>query len=132
MRILVVDDNYVNRVQLKSLLGQYGDCDGAGTAETALALFREAHRENLPYTLITLDIDLGLSDGRDLLAQIRKWEEENHAHEHDTTATILMVSVKDTAPAVFSSFHKGCEGYLVKPVTPENLRTLLQKNGLIK
>ena len=29
MRILVVDDNYVNRVQLKTLLGQYGDCDGA-------------------------------------------------------------------------------------------------------
>lgn len=132
MRILVVDDNYVNRVQLKTLLGQYGDCDGAGSAQTALALFQEAHEENLPYTLITLDIDLGVSDGRDLLAQIRRWEMDNNVGKAGLEAIILMVTVKDSAPDVFSSFHKGCEGYLVKPVTPENLRAQLQKNNLLK
>ncbi len=132
MRILVVDDNYVNRVQLKSLLTQYGDCDGAGSAATAIALFEEAHHENLPYALITLDIDLGTSDGRDLLAQFRKWEEDNSACVSGQEAVILMVTVKDAAPDVFSSFSKGCEGYLVKPVTPDSLRMALQKNNFLK
>lgn len=131
MRILVVDDNYVNRVQLKALLAQYGDCDGAGSAETAIALFEEAHKENLPYRLITLDIDLGVSDGRDLLARLRKWEADHASCLRGQEAVILMVTVKDTAPDVFSAFNKGCEGYLIKPVTPDALRMSLAKNNLL-
>ncbi len=131
MRILVVDDNYVNRVQLKTLLGQYGDCDGAGSGDTAIAMFCEAHKEGMPYSLVTMDIELGEEDGREVVESIRKWENDNDCFDNSTEAKILMVTVKDSGKDVFSSFHKGCEGYLVKPVTPDSIKTELAKNGLI-
>lgn len=131
MRILVVDDNYVNRMQLKSLLTQYGDCDGAGSNRMALEMFRESHLEGAPYNLITMDIELGDDDGRDAVAAIRKWEDENKIFQSGRECKILMVTIKDSGKDVFSSFHKGCEGYLVKPVAPADLEAQLRKIGLI-
>lgn len=130
MRILVVDDNYVNRVQLKTLLSHYGDCDGAASAKTAFEMFKESHQEGMPYTLITMDIELGDQDGRSVVEQIRKWEDDNQVFEKSTEVKILMVTVKDSGKDVFSSFAKGCEGYLIKPVTPDKIKSELGKIGL--
>lgn len=131
MRILVVDDNYVNRMQLKSLLAQYGDCDGAGTADTAMQLFVDAHKEEKPYNLITMDIELGEADGRDVVKRLRKWESENEVYKDGKEARILMVTVKDSGRDVFASFHQGCEGYLVKPVSSESLNMELHRLGIL-
>ena len=132
MRTLVGDDNYVNRVQLKALLAEYGDCDGAATAEATMQLLRDAHAEGHPYMLITMDIELGDTDGRELVSQIRNWEEENGIFRGGHEAKILMVTVKHASADVFSSFHHGCEGYLVKPVNPEGLSEELSRIGLLR
>ena len=131
MRILTVDDNYVNRVQLKSLLSKYGDVDAVPNGEIAFDIFVAAHNDGVPYSLITMDIDLGGSDGREVVEKIRNWEHKNESFKNDLEAKILMVTVKDSGEDVFSSFNKGCEGYLIKPVAPDSLEKELVKIGLI-
>ncbi len=131
MRILTVDDNYINRVQLKSLLAAYGDVDTVPNGELAFAMFVAAHDEGAPYSLITMDIDLGGTDGREVVERIREWETNTKAYKNDLESKILMVTVKDSGEDVFSSFNKGCEGYLIKPVTAESLQTELTKIKLI-
>ena len=131
MRILIVDDNYTNRVQIKSLLSKYGDVDAVPNGDIAFDIFVAAHNDGVPYSLITMDIDLGGTDGREIVAKIREWEEKMEIFKNDLEAKILMVTVKDSSNDVFSSFSKGCEGYLIKPVTPESLQNELEKIGLI-
>ena len=131
MRILTVDDNYVNRVQIKALLSEYGDVDAAPNGDIAFDIFVAAHNDGIPYSLVTMDIDLGGTDGREIVAKMREWEDKMEVYKNDLEAKILMVTVKDSGEDVFSSFNKGCEGYLIKPVTPENLKEELVKVGLI-
>lgn len=131
MRILVVDDNYVNRLQIRSLMGQYGDCDGASTGTLGIDMFKAAHQEGVPYGLITMDVSLPDIDGREVVKQIRAWEDDHRSFINDREAKILMISSSDKRETIFESFRKGVEGYLVKPVTDEKLRVALYELELV-
>ncbi len=127
MRILVVDDDYVNRTKLKTLLAAYGDCDAAPSGDIALEMFKEAHAEGVPYDLITVDIRMPGKEGREVLKEIRDWENENKCYQDGTVAKVLMITVMKDRDSIMSSFRENCDGYLIKPVTPENLREELAK-----
>lgn len=130
MRILVVDDEYVSRAKLKAILSEYGDCDVAPSGEIALEMFKKAHEESLPYELITLDIKMPGMDGRQVLSAIRNWEKERECFKTKTEAKILMVTILGDKESVMGSFRENCDGYLVKPITPENVRRELAKIGI--
>lgn len=127
MRILVTDDDYVSRTKLKALLSAYGDCDAAPNGEIALGLFAKAHEEGVPYDLITLDIRMPGREGKQVLVEIREWEAANGCHESRTVAKIIMVTVMKDTENILSSFRENCDGYIVKPVTPEKLRDTMAK-----
>ena len=127
MRVLVVDDDYVSRTKLKALFSAYGDCDSAPNGELALELFAKAHEEGVPYELITLDIKMPGKEGKQVLTEIREWETDNACHENRTVAKIVMVSVMNDKENIMGSFRENCDGYLIKPVTPEKLREEMAK-----
>ncbi len=130
MRILIVDDDYVTRTQAKTLFSQYGDCDTAPDGEIALKLFERAHTEMVAYDLVALDVDMPEMDGKEVLKKIREWEFANNVHESGREAKVLMVSAMGDGRTIMSSFRQGCEGYLVKPVTPQRLTEALKEIGL--
>ncbi|MBN2412667.1 response regulator [candidate division KSB1 bacterium] len=126
MRILVVDDDYVSRTKLKSLLSAYGDCDAVDNGEIALKMFEKAYKESVPYNLITMDIEMPDLSGQEVVHSIRQWELENKV-KTSRQVKILMITIKNDVDDIMSSFKEGCEWYLTKPVTPENLREALAK-----
>ncbi len=126
MRILVVDDDYVSRTKLKSLLSAYGDCDAVHNGEIALKMFEKAYKESAPYNLITMDIEMPDMSGQEVVHSIRQWELENKV-KSSRQVKILMITIKNDVDDITSSFKEGCEWYLTKPVTPENLREALAK-----
>ncbi len=130
MRILVVDDDYVSRMKLKALLTAYGDCDTAQNGESALKSFKTAHKEKFHYQLITMDIEMPDMTGQVVVHDIRKWEEANNINESQKTK-ILMVTIKSNMKDIMSAFEEGCEWYLSKPVTPENLAVAMAKVGFM-
>jgi two-component system chemotaxis response regulator CheY len=133
MRILIVDDDYVSRLQLKALLMRYGDCDTAPMGKIALELFEIAHREQAPYDLITLDIDMPGLNGHAVIKAVRDFERVNAVVVNGRVeAKVLMISGLKDSTSIMSSFQEGCEGYLQKPVTAANLTEALDRFHLLE
>ncbi len=133
-RILIVDDNYTSRSQIKALFGQYGDCDTAPDGEIAYQLFLAAHKENIPYDIITMDIDMPNVKGDQIVNKMRKWEQENAVYKNGTgkEAAIIMVTALSMKDNIMSSFKSGCEAYIVKPITKDKVAKIIDEIKLQK
>lgn len=130
MRILVIDDDYTSRVQTKALLEAIGDCDGAPNGRIGLELFKLAHEESQPYRLVVLDVDMPTMTGLEVLAELRRWEEQTDNHRLGRAASIIMLSALSDGRTVMKSFGAGCEAYVVKPLTQAKLADAMKEVGL--
>ena len=129
MRILIVDDDYTSRTQLKSLLSAYGDCDAAPNGATALLMLRDAFDNQLPYSLVTMDLEMPEMRGPEVLSFIRAFEAKREVPVRAQTK-VVMVTVKNNLKDVEESYQQECSGYLVKPATPQNIKKVLAEIGL--
>ena len=127
MRILIVDDDYISRLKLKSLLSEYGDCDAVPDGELCLKMFKIAHDESFPYGLITMDIDMPKMWGQEVVKKIREWEHTHKEYLAEKHVKILMITVLKDIKDALTSFKEGCTGYMTKPVTTETLEKALEK-----
>lgn len=129
MRILIVDDDYVSRVKLKSLMSDFGDCDSVPNGQLAIEMFKLAYEEQLPYDLITMDIVMPDMDGKDVVAAIRDWELKNNVIREGHEVQILMISNMSDGKNIFTSFKRGAEWYLRKPINPDKLTDAIKNMG---
>ena len=127
MRILVVDDDPISRTKLEILLSAYGKCDTASAGSDAIERFAGAARGGEPYDLVTMDIEMPDMDGPAVVKQLRDLERELGVDYQDRAADIVMVTVRNDLGSMSSSFWRGCQGYLAKPVTPEDLQEALAR-----
>ena len=132
MRILVVDDDLVSRIKLETLISAHGQCDTAEDGDEAFEKFEAAHKESKAYDLITMDVDMPGMNGHEAVAKIRSWEASNSAYKQNKEAKILMVTGMQSRTDVIASFREGCEWFVRKPITPENLAESLAKVGVTK
>lgn len=114
-RILVVDDNQINRVVLKKNVEALGSrVDAVTSGAKALEILRNAHRGGDPYHVVLLDMQMPGMDG----------EQTARAIKSDP-------AVKDVKIIVLTSMGQrgdaarlealGCSGYLLKPVKQQLL-----------
>jgi len=129
MRVLIVDDDYVSRVKLASFFNSLGQSDCAPRGDIAVSLFEEAHKELVPYDLVTVDIEMPGIHGQEVVDKMRQIERTLEI-EASNQVKILMVTAKTAIKEVSSSYNKGCDGYLTKPATPEELRRSLKDLGV--
>jgi two-component system response regulator HydG len=122
-RILVVDDQESVRQGLKKLLAGFGhDVMEAGDAEEALerALAR-------PPDLVVIDLHLPGRSGLELVGDFQ---------ERGLEATLIVLTGHGTIDSAVEATRRGVFDYLVKPVQPELLRTVvdrgLERAGLRK
>jgi two-component system chemotaxis response regulator CheY len=130
MKILAVDDEFVSRSRICRLLEAYGDCASACSGEEALELFLQAHSEQQPYELITMDIDMPGLSGPEVVKQIRSYEQELGITSLESAVKILMVTAMNDGKTIMASFKEGCEGYVTKPFNKEAIRKSLSTIGL--
>jgi DNA-binding response OmpR family regulator/HPt (histidine-containing phosphotransfer) domain-containing protein len=118
--ILVVDDDRMQLDVVGYVLRRAGfEPIFAEDAVTAARLFRDQQPE-----LVILDVNLGESDGRDLLRQFR--QERPHAR-------ILMLTVRNAEDDRVQGLELGADDYLTKPVGHRELvarvRALLRRGS---
>ena len=110
-RVLIVDDNRVNRLLLAHAVEQMGhEIETADHGLHALELMR-AH----PFDLVLLDIEMPEMDGYQLLDICLKDSDLRNI-------PIIMTSALDEIDAVIRCVELGAEDYLTKPVNPVLLR----------
>jgi DNA-binding response OmpR family regulator/HPt (histidine-containing phosphotransfer) domain-containing protein len=114
-RVLVVDDNEMNRQLMRTLLGKLGlPCELAENGVQALELLRASR-----YDLVLLDMEMPVMDGWQTIREIRA---------DGALADLDVVAL--TAHAVSGSAERclaaGCDGYLSKPLDAARFRALLE------
>jgi len=115
VRVLVVDDNEVNRrILLKQLTSWNVACTAVSGGDEALAALDAAARERRQYDLILLDAVMPAMDGFDLAARIR---EQTGAGR----PTIMMLSSSGRHEDVERCRALGIAAYLTKPIASNDL-----------
>lgn len=125
MRILIAEDEFVNRRLLQTILQPYGICEIAINGREAIEAFHMSLEEGEPYNLICLDIMMPELDGHEVLREIRKVEKELKISRSDGTKVVMTTAFGDFLN-IKESFAEQCEAYLTKPITKEKLLDILK------
>lgn len=131
MKSLVVDDDFVSRKILQTILSNYGECHVAVDGKEALEAVNQSLFEDASYDVICLDIMMPELDGQAVLKRIREMEEENGIFGSDCSK-IIMTTALDDSENIKQAFREQCESYLIKPISKEKLLKILSEFDLIK
>jgi len=131
MKILIVDDEMVNRNLLEILIQPYGKTDVAADGKEAYNAIISAHQQNDPFDVVFLDIMMPEMDGHEVLQTVREWEEKNLEHGY-SDMKIVMVSALGMKEHILSSFKEGCEFYIVKPASRDRIDGVMADMGYTK
>ncbi|MBF0610055.1 MAG: response regulator [Magnetococcales bacterium] len=131
LKILIVDDDFNNRMVLRGILQTFGDCDMVIDGSEATEIFEIALADGKPYDLVLLDIMMPVMDGYAALQRIRQLEQEYGVKPREETV-VIMVTALDTPRSIFRAFYdSGCTDYVVKPVSRETIMNKLMQHGLV-
>ncbi len=128
MKILIVDDEMAALTKMKVLLGAFGECTLCTNSQQALQICAKAIESGRPFELITIDLHLGHADGNDLLDEINQLEIKHRA----APAKKLIITASGTKENLVKAFHKGCDGFIVKPVQRDALEQKMLAMGYVK
>jgi two-component system chemotaxis response regulator CheY len=129
MRILIVEDDAINRTVLVKLLQRFGDVVEAADGMEAMEAFQKARDESNPFHLICLDIMMPRMDGQAVLKGIRGDEESRRLGPKDRVRIIMTTAVADKVN--FLSALPMCDAYLTKPIDQGNLMFYLRQFGML-
>jgi CheY-like chemotaxis protein len=122
LSILVAEDNEINALLMRSLLGRLGHQAVIVTnGEAALESWLAAKSAGTPYDLMLMDIQMPKLDGIEAAKRIR-------AHEASQTATrtpILALTANTLVQDRYACFEAGMDGFLIKPLDREKLEEAL-------
>ncbi|MCJ8344948.1 response regulator [bacterium] len=131
MRILIAEDEFLNRSLLSRFLKKHGEVDTCVDGLEAIASFKAALDERLPYDLLCLDIVMPKMDGIAALKEIRAMEEARGIVIGNDGVKIMMTTALRDSEHVIGAFRGGCEAYLVKPFTEDGVTKELSRLGLL-
>ncbi|MBF0456285.1 MAG: response regulator [Nitrospirae bacterium] len=130
MRILIADDELINRKILQEMLSEYADCDIVVNGLEVIEAFTMAHEQKRPYDLLCLDIMMPLMDGCEALMQIRKMETVMKI-EPDDRVKVIMITAVDRPNEILQSYNGECSAYMIKPVNKKALIKQIKDIGLL-
>jgi two-component system chemotaxis response regulator CheY len=131
MRVLVVEDDFISRKLLTTLLGHYGECDIAVDGQEAVKAFNMGMDEKRPYDLICMDIMMPNLDGQQALKDIRQIEQKSGVSAANEVKVIMTTALDDPKNVVESLYKGGASSYIVKPIDKKKLIDEVRKLGLL-
>lgn len=117
-KILVVDDDFINRKLLIEILRGRAECDVAVNGVEAIEAYNIAVKHNTRYDLMLLDIAMPQMDGLEVMKLIR--ENERRAGVQPDRGIPIVVVTAHKKPFA-DSFKSGCDDYVLKPVVAAEL-----------
>ena len=130
MRVLVADDDFVNRKFLEKIFSRYGEVVAVDNGMSAVDEAVRGMEQREFFDLICLDIMMTKLDGYKTLEAIR--EAENKYAVFDYRAKVIMISALDEV--VLDSFQvcSDYDAYICKPIVVDKFEKLLDKMGFDK
>ena len=117
--ILLIDDHPLLRQGIKQLISMEQDMEVVGEASNAADGIRMA--TEIEPDLILMDLNMPEMDGIEALKRLRA---------QNISSRIIMFTVSDHEEDVVDALRAGADGYLLKDMEPEDLRSNLVKAAL--
>jgi PAS domain S-box-containing protein len=122
LSILVAEDNEINALLMRSLLGRLGHHAVITTdGEAALESWLAADSAGAPYDLVLMDIQMPKLDGIETTKRIRARE----AGQRVRRTPILALTANTLIEDRYACFEAGMDGFLVKPLDRDKLADAL-------
>lgn len=123
IRILVVEDDRMNRMVLKKMLHNFMDIEMAKDGDEAMALIKSRHNERKNFEIVFMDINLPAPwNGITLMKTIR--ENFPFYRQIPFIALTAYAMAEDTIKFI----HQGFDDYISKPVAKAYLLKIIQKH----
>ncbi|HPI21516.1 MAG TPA: response regulator [Candidatus Kapabacteria bacterium] len=129
MKSLIIEDDYITSQVMQEILLAFGEADVAENGFKGLELFTTALVDSKKYDVIFLDIMMPELDGQQVLAQIRRIEEDYEIFGLDGVK-IIMTTALDDFDNIKTAFKNQCEGYIVKPIDRDKIIEKVVNLGL--
>jgi HD-like signal output (HDOD) protein/FixJ family two-component response regulator len=129
MNILIVDDDMVSRTKMKTILQKLGTCTDVECPEQSVEIFEQALNQGRPFHVVTLDIRMPGMDGTQVLFKFREIEHSRGIYEH-SRSKVFMVTSQSDKDSLITCLQAGCDGFIVKPFTPDILVEKLSAMGI--
>lgn len=118
MRSLIIDDSKVLRSALCSIVHSLDfEVEVAEDGREGLDFFNASHKENNPFELIFLDLDMPNMRGEQTLHAIRSYEDNLGVKN----VKVIIVSANTDSMKILELFKIGCEYYIKKPFLGEDV-----------
>lgn len=114
LKILIVEDEFLSRNLLVTLVAEHGQTDVAVDGDEAVRAVQYAYDSGTPYDLVLLDIMLPQKDGQQALREMRAFEKARGVAGPDGMKVIMTTALTD-ARNVMEAFKGQCEAYIPKP-----------------
>jgi PAS domain S-box-containing protein len=122
VRLLLVEDNEINRMVALEVLGLAGfECEVAGTGRTAIEQLLAT-----PYDIVLMDCQMPEMDGLTATRKIRRLEAEGPLRERGYRVPIVAITANATEGDRELCEAAGMDGYLTKPIDSLKLIQLLE------
>ena len=116
-KILVIDDNVINRTLIIDSLAGLAECDEAVNGRVAFKIFNKTYDDKV-YDLYLVDIAMPEIDGVKLIKLIRELEDFNRVPEEERLPIIVVTAYQDRLKEIFAL---NCYDYMLKPIDPDDL-----------
>ena len=127
--ILIVDDEQDICNSLESRLKPAGfRVQTASSGQEAVATFIQCFYD-APFDVVLLDINLPDMDGVDILKLFRQEEELRGVKDVDGIIIIMQTAIKESW---MDAFKKGCDDYIIKPYSFQELLNKIKEKLQIK
>lgn len=117
-KILIVEDNFVNRSLLSEIFKGKAHCVIAVNGMEAFAAYTQAMEKKEPFDLVLLDVEMPVMGGLETLTHMREYEKLSGVPDGQRVPVIVITAHSEEFGASFTS---GCDYYMLKPVNPEQL-----------
>lgn len=112
-KILIIDDDKSLCYSLKRVLENQHDIQTAYNSEEAFKALKSA-----PFDLVLLDYRLGKENGLEVLNSIKQMESD---------LPVVIMTAFGSSDIVIKSINEGARDYLIKPIEPNDLETVIQR-----
>ncbi|MCB0281034.1 MAG: response regulator [Calditrichae bacterium] len=130
IKALIVEDVFLIQRLLENILGPYAKCLGVANGTDAINTYTSHYFNGEPFDLVCLDIFLPGMDGIEVLQSIRDFEDEINIDANERTK-IVMVSSMANHNMIKKAHQIGCNGYITKPFSKDEILNTLLTLGLI-
>lgn len=131
LRILVVEDEPVNREFLLLCLRGLGECQAVGSGEDAVRAQGNALEQARPFDVVFLDIMLPGISGLQALEQLRALEDRHKVTQERRVPVIVTTGLDDDRTASRAFVQGQALSYITKPFQADQITEELRKLGLM-